>query len=78
MRDMVRAIEANDIHPVVDDKIFSLHQAREAYDYMVSWSYLMATAHILIKRVIVGSKALRQVDDQDHLKSLTQIHRGQM
>jgi NADPH:quinone reductase-like Zn-dependent oxidoreductase len=34
MRDMVRAIEANDIHPVVDDKIFSLHQAREAYDYM--------------------------------------------
>ncbi|KAJ5757932.1 uncharacterized protein N7511_006626 [Penicillium nucicola] len=34
MRDMVRAIEANDIHPVVDDKIFSLSQAREAYEYM--------------------------------------------
>jgi D-arabinose 1-dehydrogenase-like Zn-dependent alcohol dehydrogenase len=78
MRDMVRAIEANDIHPVVDDKIFSLHQTREAYDYMVSWSYLMATAHTLIKRVIVGSKAFRQVDDQDHLRSLTQIYQGQI
>lgn len=38
MRDMIRAIEANNIHPVVDDKIFSLDQTREAYDHMVSWS----------------------------------------
>lgn len=36
MRDMIRAIEANDIHPVVDKKVFSLDQTREAYDYMVS------------------------------------------
>lgn len=36
MRDMIRAIEANDIHPVVDEKVFTLDQAREAYDYMVS------------------------------------------
>ncbi|CEJ56881.1 Putative Zinc-binding oxidoreductase [Penicillium brasilianum] len=34
MRDMVRAIEANDIHPVVDEKVFSLDQTRDAYDYM--------------------------------------------
>ncbi|KAJ5935239.1 Polyketide synthase enoylreductase [Penicillium verhagenii] len=34
MRDMIRAIEANDIHPVVDEKIFTLDQTREAYDYM--------------------------------------------
>jgi hypothetical protein len=36
MRDMIRAIEANDIHPVVDEKVFTLEQAREAYEYMVS------------------------------------------
>lgn len=36
MRDMIRAIEANDIHPVVDEKVFSLEEALEAYHYMVS------------------------------------------
>lgn len=42
MRDMVRAIEANDIHPVVDEKVFTLDQARDAYEYMVSgrWPFL--------------------------------------
>ncbi|KAG0156323.1 hypothetical protein PDIDSM_3500 [Penicillium digitatum] len=34
MRDMIGAIEANDIHPVVDEKVFRLDQIREAYDYM--------------------------------------------
>ncbi|KAJ5949151.1 Polyketide synthase enoylreductase [Penicillium verhagenii] len=34
MKDMIRAIEANDIHPVVDEKVFTLDQTREAYDYM--------------------------------------------
>ncbi|KAK7934771.1 NAD(P)-binding protein [Apiospora marii] len=34
MEEMVAAIEANDIHPVVDKAQFSLEQAREAYDYM--------------------------------------------
>jgi len=34
MRDMIRAIEANDIHPVVDEKVFGLDEVREAYEYM--------------------------------------------
>jgi len=34
MEDMCRAIEANDIHPVVDEKVFPFEQAREAYEYM--------------------------------------------
>ncbi|OJJ89281.1 zinc-dependent alcohol dehydrogenase family protein [Aspergillus glaucus CBS 516.65] len=34
MNDMVKAIEANDIRPVVDEKVFTLEQAREAYEYM--------------------------------------------
>ncbi|KAJ5365280.1 hypothetical protein N7517_008166 [Penicillium concentricum] len=34
MRDMVRAIEANNIHPIMDQKVFSLEQTREAYAYM--------------------------------------------
>jgi NADPH:quinone reductase-like Zn-dependent oxidoreductase len=36
MNDMIRAIEANNIHPVVDAKVFTLDQAKEAYEYMVS------------------------------------------
>ncbi|KAL1962368.1 hypothetical protein VTN77DRAFT_9781 [Rasamsonia byssochlamydoides] len=34
MEDMVRAIEANNIHPVVDKEVFTLDTAREAYEYM--------------------------------------------
>lgn len=34
MEDMVRAIEANDIHPVVDEKVFELEELKEAYQYM--------------------------------------------
>lgn len=40
MRDMIRAIEANDIHPVVDEKVFTLEQTREAYEHMVSTSFI--------------------------------------
>ncbi|KAL0260653.1 hypothetical protein SLS55_004343 [Diplodia seriata] len=32
--DMNRAIEANDIHPIVDDKVFSLEETKDAYQYM--------------------------------------------
>ncbi|KAJ5145081.1 Polyketide synthase enoylreductase [Penicillium atrosanguineum] len=34
MQDMIRAIEANDIHPVVDEKVFTLDQTRKAYEHM--------------------------------------------
>ncbi|PSR92362.1 hypothetical protein BD289DRAFT_364697 [Coniella lustricola] len=34
LEDMCRAIEANDIHPVLDPKVFSLDQAKQAYQYM--------------------------------------------
>lgn len=34
MEDMVKAIEANNIHPVVDKEVFTLEKAREAYEYM--------------------------------------------
>ncbi|EAW10290.1 zinc-dependent alcohol dehydrogenase family protein [Aspergillus clavatus NRRL 1] len=36
MTDMIKAIEVNNIHPVIDEKVFSLDQTREAYEYMVS------------------------------------------
>jgi NADPH:quinone reductase-like Zn-dependent oxidoreductase len=32
--EMNRAIEANDIHPLLDDRVFVLDQAREAYQYL--------------------------------------------
>ncbi|KAL0934772.1 zinc-binding dehydrogenase [Colletotrichum truncatum] len=34
MEEMVAAIEANDIHPVVDETIFTFEQAKEAYQYL--------------------------------------------
>ncbi|KAL5113969.1 hypothetical protein ACEQ8H_008151 [Pleosporales sp. CAS-2024a] len=34
MEDMCRAIEANDLHPIVDDKVFALAELKEAYQYM--------------------------------------------
>ena len=33
--DMNRAIDANGIKPVVDEKVFTLEEAKEAYQYMV-------------------------------------------
>jgi len=32
--DMNRAIEANDIKPVVDKEVFTLEKTKEAYEYM--------------------------------------------
>jgi NADPH:quinone reductase-like Zn-dependent oxidoreductase len=32
--DMNRAIEANDIKPVVDERIFDMEHLKEAYQYM--------------------------------------------
>lgn len=43
MEDMVAAIEANDIKPVVDETVFTLDKVREAYEYMVSFPYLLPT-----------------------------------
>ncbi|KKK19325.1 hypothetical protein P175DRAFT_0458355 [Aspergillus ochraceoroseus IBT 24754] len=34
MNDMVRAVEANNIHPVVDSQVFPLGKLREAYEYL--------------------------------------------
>jgi D-arabinose 1-dehydrogenase-like Zn-dependent alcohol dehydrogenase len=33
--EMNRAIEANNIHPIVDEKVFELAQLKDAYEYMV-------------------------------------------
>ncbi|KAI1192642.1 hypothetical protein F5X97DRAFT_74097 [Nemania serpens] len=40
MEDMVLAIEANDIHPVVDSKVFPLEKAKEAYEYQWAKSHV--------------------------------------
>ncbi|RMZ72695.1 alcohol dehydrogenase [Pyrenophora seminiperda CCB06] len=34
MEDMNRAIEVNDIHPIVDEKVFELKNLKDAYQYM--------------------------------------------
>jgi NADPH:quinone reductase-like Zn-dependent oxidoreductase len=37
---MNRAIEANDIHPIVDEKVFTLEQLKDAYQYMWDQKHL--------------------------------------
>ncbi|KAF1985077.1 NAD(P)-binding protein [Aulographum hederae CBS 113979] len=32
--EMIRAVEANDIHPIIDEKVFKLEEVKEAYQYM--------------------------------------------
>lgn len=34
LEDVVRCVEANDIHPVLDPKVFSFDEAKDAYQYM--------------------------------------------
>ncbi|KAF2143669.1 uncharacterized protein K452DRAFT_267952 [Aplosporella prunicola CBS 121167] len=38
--DMNRAIQANDIHPVVDKQVFSLEQSKDAYQYMLDQKHI--------------------------------------
>lgn len=65
--DMVRAIEANDLHPVLDKKVFSLKEAKEAYEYQVRqepWAELDPQDANLC---VVGGVAYRKVGHQDGL-----------
>jgi D-arabinose 1-dehydrogenase-like Zn-dependent alcohol dehydrogenase len=70
MIDMIRAIEANDIHPVVDEKVFTLDKAREAYEYMVSCYRFVRSGYLLTECDTVRPKALRQVGYQDQLNGV--------
>ncbi|OKL55562.1 hypothetical protein UA08_09139 [Talaromyces atroroseus] len=36
LKDMVRAFEANEIHPVLDQKIFDLEQGKQAFEYLAA------------------------------------------
>jgi NADPH:quinone reductase-like Zn-dependent oxidoreductase len=62
MQDMVSAIEVNNIHPVVDERVFSLSQAREAYEYMVSGCLppLIWKQKLTRSGAIVGGVSLRK------------------
>jgi NADPH:quinone reductase-like Zn-dependent oxidoreductase len=37
-QDMVKAIEVNDLHPIISDEIFAFEKAKDAYEYQVSSS----------------------------------------
>lgn len=66
MNDMIRAIEVNDIHPVLDEKVFTLEQTREAYDYMVS-AARDGNEERTANCDLVGAKALRETGHQNRL-----------
>lgn len=62
MKDMIRAIEANNIHPVVDERVFSLDKTRDAYEYMVSASMaLMAECARVLTEVQWAQKHFGKV-----------------
>ncbi|RKL42820.1 hypothetical protein BFJ70_g4519 [Fusarium oxysporum] len=44
MEDMVRAIEADDIHPVIDKRVFPFEKAKEAYHYLRQQQYISKVA----------------------------------
>lgn len=62
MEDMVTAIEANDIHPVVDKEVFDFAKAKDAYEYMVRiFSYeLSFSVYMANFFLIVGPETLWQ------------------
>jgi len=39
LEEMIKAMEEHDIRPVVDEKVFTLETAKEAYEYMVSYRF---------------------------------------
>lgn len=51
MQDMVAAIEANDIHPHLDQKVFKLEETLDAYKYMVrSLGFILSEASRELER----------------------------
>ncbi|KAF5864385.1 hypothetical protein ETB97_007947 [Aspergillus alliaceus] len=40
LKDMVQAFETNDIHPVLDPKVFNLEQGREAFEYLAAQRHI--------------------------------------
>ncbi|KAJ5725007.1 uncharacterized protein N7483_006364 [Penicillium malachiteum] len=52
MQDMIRAIESNDIHPVVDSVVFTLDKAKDAYKHMVRFSLLQNWAFMVTERLM--------------------------
>ena len=61
--DMNRAIDANGIKPVVDGRIFTLEEAKEAYQYMVSLDVQIFSIFLLL---LISSKW-----DQKHFGKVT-------
>jgi hypothetical protein len=58
MEEMCAAIEANDIHPVVDKKVFPMAEVKQAYEYMVSANSLPKLyVSLLTVRLCSGRKS---------------------
>lgn len=39
MEEMIKTMEEHDIHPVMDEKLFTLETAKDAYEYMASYPF---------------------------------------
>ena len=58
LEELTRAIDANLIKPVVDEKVFALEELKECYQYMVSSSWNPMGEKVLMMSV-VGPEAFR-------------------
>ncbi|RYP57343.1 hypothetical protein DL769_009550 [Monosporascus sp. CRB-8-3] len=76
MEDMVRAIEANDIRPVVDERVFDFEKAREAYEYQWSQKHF---GKVVIKIASTGGTRAVVLDTprdekRNHIAGITGDH----
>ena len=56
--EMNKAVEANDIKPVIDQKVFKLEEAKEAYQASLSPTSKDECALLIVCTVPMGSEAL--------------------
>ncbi len=69
MEEMCRAIEANDIHPVVDKKVFPIDQAREAYEYMVGGDHSVTLSLVCTTANMLSCSGRRSISESCALAS---------
>ena len=61
--EMNKAIDVNGIKPVVDEKVFELAEAKDAFQYLVSVFGSLGEGMIVLTGILVGSEACWQGSD---------------
>lgn len=60
LEELTRAIDANLIKPVVDEKVFALKELKECYQYIVS-DFWNPMGEMVLMMTVVGAEAFRMI-----------------